>query len=238
MVNCPFIIRYNKIDFKVKHKRPGSLYKVRVTKVIAKHTCLMSNSAYRVAKQTSHSSNIDLTEVSTAVNYLKIDPHLKAKELRNLLKDCLPSYFVIDSMFLNNFRRRVAIHHAKNPDGSQLTHDVATRLTKRCNLKQNEIEELEDPFVRNNFRAMYKQIMSESSSTWQVINYLQQCTVEIKGFDYRIQKSTDGRPIAIMWMTPTMRTNLLRYSHILFLDCQKRQMNKIAWPYMGPSVLN
>ncbi len=96
--------KFFKIDFKVKDKRPGSLYKVRVTKVIAKHTCLMSNSAYRVAKQNSHSSNIDLTEVSTVVNYLEIDPHLKAKELRNLLKDCLPSYFVIDSMFLNDFR--------------------------------------------------------------------------------------------------------------------------------------
>ena len=79
MLNCPFIIRYNKIDFKSKKQRPGSLYKVRVTNVTAKHTCLMSNSAYRDAKQTSHSSKFDLTEVSTAVNFLKIDPHLKAK---------------------------------------------------------------------------------------------------------------------------------------------------------------
>ena len=158
--------------------------------------------------------------------------------MRNLLQDCLPTYFVIDSLFLNNFRKRVAIHHAKHPDGTHLTHDVATRLTKRCSLKRNEIDELEDPLIRNNFRAMYKEIMSESSNTWQVLNYLQKCKVQITGFDFRIQHSTDGRPIAIMWMTPTMRTNLLRYSHILFLDCQKRQMNKIAWPYMGPSVLN
>ena len=150
----------------------------------------------------------------------------------------MPSYFVIDSTFLNNFRRRVAIHHAKHPDCRNLTHDVATHLTKRCNLKPYEIDELEDPLISNNFRAMYKQIMSESSDTWQVLSYLNKCKVQILGFDYRVQYSPDGRLIAIMWMTPTVRTNLLRYSHILFLDCQKRQMNKIAWPYIGPSVLN
>ena len=80
--------------------------------------------------------------------------------------------------------------------------------------------------------------MSESSDTWQVLSYLNKCKEQILGFDYRVQSSPDGRPIAIMWMTPTMRTNLLRYYHILFLDCQKRQTNKIAWPYIGPSVLN
>ena len=142
------------MDYNKKAKRPGSLYKVHVTKVTAKHTCLMSNSAYRVAKKTSQSSKIDLTEVATAVNYLKINPHLKSRELRNLLQDCLPTYFVIDSLFLNNFRKRVAIHHAKHPDGTHLTHDVATRLTKRCSLKRNEIDELEDPLIRNNFCAM------------------------------------------------------------------------------------
>ena len=70
--------------------------------------------------------------------------------------------------------------------------------------------------------------MSENSNTWQVLTYLQKCKEDILGFDFRIQYSPDGRPTAIMWMTPGMRTNLLRYSHILFLDCQKRQMNKIA----------
>ena len=89
----------------------------------------MSNSAYRVAKKTSHSSKLNLTEVSTAVNYLKINPHLEARQLRNILKDCMPASFHIDSTFLNNFRRRVAIHHAKHPDSSNLTHDVATHLT-------------------------------------------------------------------------------------------------------------
>ncbi len=156
LISCPFIIRYGKVEFKRNSKQHNGVYSVYVTSIIAKHTCLMSNSTYRVAKKTSHSSKLNLTEVSTAVNYLKINPHLEARQLRNILKDCIPASFHIDSTFLNNFRRRVAIHHAKHPDSRNLTHDVATHLTKRCNLKTYEIEELEDPIIRNNFRTMYK----------------------------------------------------------------------------------
>ena len=58
------------------------------------------------------------------------------------------------------------------------------------------------------------------------------------GFDFRVQYSSLGRPTCIMWMTALMRYNLKRFSHILFLDAQKRQMNKVSWPYIGPSVLN
>ena len=156
LISCPFIIRYSKLNYKRIHKRPIGIYKVHVTSVVSKHTCLMSNSAYRVAKKTSRSCKFDLTEVSTAVNYLQINPHLEARQLREILTECLPPNFLIDSAFLNNFRRRVAIHHAKHPQSSSITHDVATHLTKKGNLKQYEIDELEDPIIRNNFKAMYK----------------------------------------------------------------------------------
>ena len=192
------------------------------TSLIAKHTGLISNSAYSLVKKISHSSKFDLTEFSTAVNYLTIHPHLEARELRNLLEDFMPSYFLIDYTFLNNFRHRVDVDHAKHPGSSNLTHDVATHLTKRCNLKPYEIEELEDPLIMNKLRSMYKHIMSKNPNTWQVLSYLQKYKGRIVGFDYIVQHSPDGRPIVIMWMTPIMRTNLLRYSHILFLHCQER----------------
>ena len=39
-------------------------------------------------------------------------------------------------------------------------------------------------------------------------------------------------------MTNSMRQSLLRYVHVLFLGAQKRQMNKMGWPYIGPVVMN
>ena len=39
-----------------------------------------------------------------------------------------------------------------------------------------------------------------------------------------------------MWMTPKMRSNLVRFGDVLFLDAQKRQHNEYAWPYIGPCI--
>ena len=37
-------------------------------------------------------------------------------------------------------------------------------------------------------------------------------------------------------MTPMMRSNLLRFGDILFLDAQKRGHNSYNWPYIGPVI--
>ena len=39
-------------------------------------------------------------------------------------------------------------------------------------------------------------------------------------------------------MTSQMRTNLIRYGDILFLDAQKRPFNQVGWPYIGIAVRN
>ena len=33
-----------------------------------------------------------------------------------------------------------------------------------------------------------------------------------------------------------MKMNLLRFGNVMFLDPQKRQYNKLCWPYIGPVV--
>ena len=33
-----------------------------------------------------------------------------------------------------------------------------------------------------------------------------------------------------------MRQRLLQYGDIIFLDAQKRQYNKLCWPYIGPTI--
>ena len=45
-INCPFIIRYAKVNYKKKYKKDNIFYKVRITSLNARHTCLLSNSSY------------------------------------------------------------------------------------------------------------------------------------------------------------------------------------------------
>ena len=37
-------------------------------------------------------------------------------------------------------------------------------------------------------------------------------------------------------MLPEQHDNLIRFGDILFLDAQRRYMNKPGWPYIGPVV--
>ena len=80
--------------------------------------------------------------------------------------------------------------------------------------------------------------MESDTSTWTAIAFLKELKVTMDGFDYRVLYNKKGVPIAIMYMTPGMRYNLLRYGDIMFLDSQKRQYNSSGWPYIGPVIKN
>ena len=43
----------------------------------------------------------------------------------------------------------------------------------------------------------------------------------------------EDTPDKIIWMIFIMRRTILQYGNTLFLDAQKRQYNKICWPYIG-----
>jgi hypothetical protein len=54
------------------------------------------------------------------------------------------------------------------------------------------------------------------------------------GFDLGVKYSSDGIPEGLIWMTPNMRENVLRYGDILCLDMQARQYNSSGFPYCSP----
>ena len=58
----------------------------------------------------------------------------------------------------------------------------------------------------------------------------------LTAFDFRIRFNDEKLPIGLVWITYTMRQRLLKYGHVLFLDAQKRQYNKLCWPYIGPTI--
>ena len=59
---------------------------------------------------------------------------------------------------------------------------------------------------------------------------------EEEGFDFRIHFNDDHVPDGIVWITKAMRRSLVQYGDVIFLDTQKRQYNKLCWPYIDPVV--
>lgn len=47
-----------------------------------------------------------------------------------------------------------------------------------------------------------------------------------------------GFPTGVCWMTSYMRNLWIRYGDLLFLDCKKKDMNRLYWPYIGPTIVN
>ena len=133
---------------------------------------------------------------------LKIHPNLPALQLRPLLNNSLPHIQSIDSKFINNFRMKVALFHARNPAATELTLSEGMNLTKNVRVSVADAKILEDPLVRLNFQAMYENILHGEHETWKCLAYLDKLKEEMKGFDHRIHYNSSGLPNAIMFMTP------------------------------------
>ena len=80
--------------------------------------------------------------------------------------------------------------------------------------------------------------MVNDDATWTALSYLQECKNTLPDFDYQIHYGLDGLPDCIMYITSEMRSNLLRYGDIFFLDAQKRAFNATGWPYIGMALFN
>ena len=239
VVKCPFHIKWTLLD----HKRPyrhDIFYRVKISSIVStEHTCMMSNLSYRHAlrKSTGH-NKIDLKNMNTAVSVLKMNPSMPTQMLRPLLKDSLPSHTNIDGKFVDNFRRRVAIYHAKNPNHEILTMEECKALSQHKDLTQGDFIGMNDPLVRANLNNMYGKIMENDNKVWSALQFLIECKKTINGFDYRILRGTAGNPTALLYMTSRMRYNLIRYGNIMFIDGQKRKYNRLNWPYIGPVIKN
>ena len=239
LVQCPFLVRWSPVDRKVPY-RHDIFYKVKISTIVSlEHTCLMSHMSFRHAlKTTSGHKKIDLNQMNTAVTILKMNPSMPAQMLRPLLKASLPSHTNLTAKFVDNFRKRVAIHHAKYPNQELLSLAECQALSKESNLSGSDYIGMNDPLVRTNLNTMYGKVMQTDNKVWSALLFLRKCKESISGFDFRILRSSAGNPTAILYMTSRMRYNLIRYGNIMFIDGQKRKYNKLNWPYIGPVIKN
>jgi hypothetical protein len=72
----------------------------------------------------------------------------------------------------------------RNPDFSNLTHDQAVSLTSGRHLASEEMTDLDDPFIKQNFSAMLRRIMQEDPSTWEALTLMDELKVSSPGFNY------------------------------------------------------
>ena len=135
------------------------------------------------------------------------------------------------------FRTRIALYHAKNPVTLTLSDANARILTSNGNVTEDEMSVLNDDKLRLNYQSMYEQILHNDSNSWKAISYLEKLKLQMTGFDFKIHYNKDDLPDAIVYMTHGMRRNLIRFGDVLFLDSQKRQFNKLGWPYIGPAIM-
>jgi hypothetical protein len=106
----------------------------------------------------------------------------------------------------------------------------ARALTSKSRSSADKCESSDTPIFAKNFNALLQ------NNTWEALKHLRTLKEEVPGFNFRIQYNPKGRTIAICWMLPHMRINLLHYGDVLFLDTMIKEYNVLGWPYMGPTV--
>jgi hypothetical protein len=135
-----------------------------------------------------------------------------------MVENYVPGWTAIPAQCIGNFRRRVLLFLIKNPNYEHLTYDQALNLSSKKTMSADEMTQLDDPFILQNFTTMLRKIMQEDSGTWEALGLMDQLKVTSPGFDYRIKKDTEGKPTGIMYMTAQMRTHARRYGNIVCLD--------------------
>jgi hypothetical protein len=231
---CPFKILYSlQGRQKGAAKQPNIYYQVKITTTDYEHTCELSPTSCRLALKGAGKLIPNLAGLQDILSILRATPNTDYKLLRALLQKYVPFYLSLDGTYIRNFRLR-ALNYIDN------THDLtmveARALTSKVRSAADEFVTSDNPIFAKNFKVLLRKTMQEDGNTWEALKYLRTLKEEVAGFDFRIQYDPKGRPIAICWMLPHMRTNLLRYGDVIFLDTMMKDYNKLSWPYMGPTV--
>ncbi len=76
----------------------------------------------------------------------------------------------------------------------------------------DDIIDMDDPIIRVNVGNMLRKIMQDSTS-WKAIRFLESLNQTIRGFVFSVRFDSQGLPDAFMYMTPRMRSDLVRFGN-------------------------
>ncbi len=233
-IKCPFAIHFT---FLLRECPVGTTKEKALVKITANcnliHSCNPNPAVHRLALQKSGRQQPILDEVKDILELLRFG-EIPNSTLRQLLKHrLLITNTSLDDQFLRNFKSRARLY-ILDPNRKWKSEDISSLLEGR-DLAANEMTKFDSDIILTNYRAHLVSVMQDTGQMWDVINLLSRCD-EV---DFRISRDIDtGRPNGIVWITSAMKKRLIRYGRLLFLDFQKRQYNKVNWPYLGPVVID
>jgi hypothetical protein len=94
---------------------------------------------------------------------------------------------------LFNFRKQILLFLIKFPNFEHLTYEQALSLSSKKSMTTDEMTELDDPFIIQNFTKLLFKIMQEDSGTWEALGLMDQLKISSPGFDYSIKKRPRGK---------------------------------------------
>jgi hypothetical protein len=241
LIKCPFEIRYSLIECVVLDKVPEICHEIKITYTNFEHTCELSPVYLREAKRRGGHLKLDIPSLKSALDLLRLHPNTETRILRPYLVRALPNWHALDSAYVANFRKRAikhwSLHGHSDDEHSDFTMTEAESLVSAPSAA-DDIIDLDDVTVRTNYEKLLRRVMQESSETWKVKKYLDDCRAQTPGFQFVIDCDEEGRPVCITWATPRMLRDLLRFSDIIFLDAQCRQFNAHHFPYSSVVMIN
>jgi hypothetical protein len=157
------------------------------------------------------------------------------------LARALPNWQAFDAHYISNFRKRAIkhwnVHGDLDEEDAGLTLTDAQMLVSAPSAADDTLD-LDDEYNRTNYEKLLRRVMQESSGTWKVNKYLEDCKAETPGFQFVIDCDDEGMPVCITWATPRVLRDLLRFSDIIFLDAQCRQYNSLHFPDSSVVMVN
>lgn len=231
-MQCPFAINYAILYRYSPNGMPSSKLPVKVTSVNFNHTCNPAPAIHRLSMKKNGKLQPDMNSVQEILELLKFGD-IPNRQLRQLLQNRLPvQHTALDAHFLCNFKQRAMVH-TLDPNRKWKSDEVRALLDGR-HLPADEGTKFDSDITLVNYREHLTNVMQDTGQMWDVMKLFQNI-----GVDYRVSSDKEtGRPNGVVWMTNEMKTRLIRYGRSLFLDFQKRQFNKVNWPYCGPVVID
>jgi hypothetical protein len=225
----------------VADKVPDICHEIKITLTNFQHTCELSPIYLREAKRRGGHLKLDIPALKSTLDLLRLHPNTETRILRPYLVRALPNWHALASAYVANCRKRAIKHWSlyghSDDEPSYLTMTEAELLVSAPSAA-DDIIDLDDVTVRTNYEKLLRRVMQESSETWKVKKYLEDCRAQTPGFKFVIDCDEEGRPICITWATPRMLRDLLRFSDLIFLDAQCRQFNAHHFPYSSVVMIN
>ena len=239
LYDCQFHIKMSYIVSLRDHRKYSAFCPARITSVHLEHNHDLSTISHRKAMRRSGRLALDLKPLQVLLTLLREKPNLDTQTLRPLLLKHLPHYVSINSSLIRNLRLKTIAYWAIHDEEDELTMDEAERVFDlNTPLASDDIISSDDPMTKINIKNILRKICTESKDMWMAISLLEKMKESTPGFDYRVKYTTDGDrlPEGIMYMSPRMRQDLVRYSDLIFLDAQCRQYNSSGFPYISPCM--